>query len=189
LPNLCQTPASQGYHEDFNPGDNIDMRIVVDAQVQWHFFTVLYPLFKHALPRIERLSNEDQRNLRIQNAITTIRHNILAIPLQLQQVQLNQDLKEADFSTFLEALLSLLKVFERLVEEDMRQHADDACSYTAPQQVRSTGMTRGNQLRQAFCTHNQLQLLITSAIKRCTPIRYYGGVKRVASIICQSDIN
>jgi hypothetical protein len=136
LPNLCQTPASQGYQEDFDAGNSIDMRIVINAQPQWHFFTVLYPLFKHALPRIERLSNEDRRNMRIQNAITTIRHNILSIPLRLQQVQLNQDLREADFNTFLEALLSLLKVFERLVEEDMRQHADDACFYAAPQQVR-----------------------------------------------------
>lgn len=72
------------------------------------------------------LSDEDRRDLKIQNAITTIRHNILAIHLQLQQVQLNQGLWEADFDTFLVALLSLLDVFER--------HAQDACPYAAPQQ-------------------------------------------------------
>jgi hypothetical protein len=110
------------------------MRIIVDAQVQWHFLTALYPLFKRFLPQIEGLSDEDRRDLRIQNAITTIRHNILVLPRQLQQVLLNQDLREDDFDAFLEALLSLLNVFERLVEEDVRQHADDACPYAAPQQ-------------------------------------------------------
>jgi hypothetical protein len=86
------------------------------------------------------LSDEDRRDLKIQNAITTIRHNILTIHLQLQQVQLNQDLREADFDTLV-ALLSLLDVFERLVEEDVHQHAQDACPYAAPLQeisVRST---------------------------------------------------
>ncbi|KAH8702323.1 hypothetical protein BGW36DRAFT_114366 [Talaromyces proteolyticus] len=97
------------------------MRIIVHAQVQWQLFTALYPLFKHSLPQIRRSSSEDQ-DLRIQNAITTIRHHLLAIPLQLQQVQLNQDLPQADFDRFLEALIFLLNVFERLVEEDVCQH-------------------------------------------------------------------
>lgn len=99
------------------------MRIIVDAQVEWHFFTDLYPLFKEALPQVKRLSIEERRDLRIQNAITTIRHNLLAIPLRLQQVQLNQDLSDADFITFLRALHSLLTLFERLVEGGVAQHA------------------------------------------------------------------
>jgi hypothetical protein len=117
------------------------MRIIVDAQVQWHFLTALYPLFKLALPQIEQLSDQDRRELKIQNTITTIRHNILAIPLQLQQIQLSQDLGKGDFDTFLVALLSLLEVFERLVKEDVYQYAHDISAFATPQQeisVRST---------------------------------------------------
>jgi hypothetical protein len=117
------------------------MRIIVDAQAEWHFLTALYPLFKRALPEIEGLSDDDRRDLRIQNAITTIRHNILAIPLLLQQVQLNQDLGKAEYNSFLVALSSLFNVFECLIEEDVRRHADEACLSAARQQeisVRST---------------------------------------------------
>lgn len=101
------------------------MRVFIDAQEQWQLLTALNPLFKQALPRIEHLSEDERKDLRVLNAVTTIRHNILSIPLQIQHVQLHQDLEEADFDKFCLALHSLLSIFERLVADDVHHFAKD----------------------------------------------------------------
>ncbi|RDW74910.1 hypothetical protein BP6252_06052 [Coleophoma cylindrospora] len=106
------------------------MRVVVDAQVEWHFFMTLYPLFKEALPRGDGRSGDRE----LQNAITTIRHNLRKIPLQVQQGELNQDLSDADFDTFLRALHSLLALFEDLVEGV----AQPPCTFDAAVQQEQT---------------------------------------------------
>ncbi|OBT39280.1 hypothetical protein VE00_10597 [Pseudogymnoascus sp. WSF 3629] len=111
------------------------MRIVHDAQVEWHFWTTLYPLFKEALPRMKRLSAEDQKRLEIQNAITKIRVSFKKIPHNLRQPQLEQELDQAAFNSFLEALRALLDIFENLVEEKLRQPGHDAgLSVALPQE-------------------------------------------------------
>ncbi|KAL7808400.1 hypothetical protein V8C26DRAFT_297015 [Trichoderma gracile] len=99
------------------------MRVFVDAQDQWQLLTAVYPLFKEALPRTEHLSEELRDDLRVLNALTSIRHNISSIPLQIQHVQLHQELAEADFDKFCLALHSLLSLFERLVTESVYGHS------------------------------------------------------------------
>ena len=120
-------------------------RIIVDAQVEWHFWTALYPLFKQALPDINRLSDSERRDPTIKNAISNIRQNIRQIPLEIQQPQLNEYLQPADYESFLQALLSLLDIFERLAEEKVRQLGRDASPSVAPEPeklVRFTSQAR-----------------------------------------------
>jgi hypothetical protein len=111
-------------------------QIIVDAQVEWHFWTALYPLFKHALPDINWLLDSDRKNPTIKNAISKIRQNIRQIPLGIQQPQLNEYLQQANYRTFLDALLSLLDIFEDLVEENVHQPPElgrDAWPSVAPE--------------------------------------------------------
>lgn len=116
------------------------MRIITDAQVLWEFFTTLYPIFKQALARINDLPPrlEEQKSLIIQNSITTIYHNVLSIPLQLQYVQLSQELTATDFQVFSSALQSLLSVFEDLVKEDVYKKIKSAHIFPQNEQVCST---------------------------------------------------
>ncbi len=98
------------------------MRIITDAGIQWRFLTALYPLLKQALSRLDKLSEAEQGDLRITNAVTTIRHNIRAIPLRLQQEQLDQILETASFDAFLTALDSLLSELGRRVRDHIYPH-------------------------------------------------------------------
>lgn len=99
------------------------MRIIPDAQVEWEFWTALYPLFKQALPQVHRLSPLDQEDLDIKNAVMTIRSSMLKLGVHLQQDQLKhqlkQDLEEFAFHRFLDVLSSIFSLFESLVTEDV----------------------------------------------------------------------
>lgn len=83
---------------------------------------------------MKRLSAEDQKRLEIQNAITNIRVSFSKIPHQLRQPQLEQELDQAAFNSFLEALRALLDIFENLVVETLRRPGHDGgLSMASPQ--------------------------------------------------------
>lgn len=109
------------------------MRIIPDAQTEWEIWTALYPLFKQALPQIRRLSDADQKDLEIKNAITTIHSCMFKLRDQLQHDQLKQDLEVHEFNRFLEVLQSLLGLFEGLVVEGVLPKQSEPVRSTIPE--------------------------------------------------------
>ncbi|CAM1505661.1 Fc.00g112980.m01.CDS01 [Cosmosporella sp. VM-42] len=96
------------------------MRILVNAKAQWHLLTSVYPLFKESLPHIEDVPKDYGHYPAVQNAISRIRFDVRAIPLQLQRVQLSQYLTKRDFDRFMLALNALLLVFESFIDSDIQ---------------------------------------------------------------------
>jgi hypothetical protein len=132
------------------------MRVIHDAQVEWHFWTALYPLLKQALPRIERLSADDRQSLGTENDVTTIRISFKKIPHQLRQPQLEQELDQAAFNSFLVALLSLLDIFENLVVEEVLQVDYEPRPFIGSVQTAEVGLTtHAEELSKVLATANQ----------------------------------
>ncbi|KFA48129.1 hypothetical protein S40293_10226 [Stachybotrys chartarum IBT 40293] len=94
------------------------MRILGPGRAQWEWFVALHPLFELALPPKEPPA-EIRASPGLQNDVALIRQAIRAMPLVFPNIDLDRELEESKYYVFCDALLSLLKVLETLVDEDV----------------------------------------------------------------------
>lgn len=94
----------------------------------------LHSLYEQALPPKE-LPVEIQATPQLENDVALIRQVIRAIPFVFPNVDLDPDLEQSKYTDFLEALASLLEVFETLVVDDVLKSGAEQRNVMIPEEL------------------------------------------------------